>query len=151
MRCLRLLLLGILVSLATPYAHNHTRGYYPKGGADVDATEVSIIQLVANPRTYDGKVVRLIGYLHLEFEGDVLYLDRESFHYSISRNGIWLNVPKNMTAAQEKIVNDHYVICTGRFIADMHGHMDLNGGELSDVTRIELWDLIRPDPAKAQP
>jgi hypothetical protein len=30
-------------------------GYYPKGGPDIAAEEVSLIQLIANPQAYDNK------------------------------------------------------------------------------------------------
>jgi hypothetical protein len=36
-----------------------------------------MIQLIANPQAWDGKHVRVIGFLRLEFEGDALYLHRE--------------------------------------------------------------------------
>jgi len=114
-------------------------GYYPKGGPDVAAENVSLIQLIANPKAYDQKVVRIVGYLHLEFEGDVLYLHREDFDYGLTENGIWINLPKDITPAQVKAINDRYVICTGRFIAGGQGHMDLNSGEMDNLTRIQIW------------
>jgi hypothetical protein len=40
----------------------------PKEGPDVEATQVSIVQLIANPERYDHKTTRLIGYFDLEFE-----------------------------------------------------------------------------------
>jgi hypothetical protein len=38
-----------------------------------------------------------------------------------------------------KAVNDQYVICTARFDASMRGHMGMNSGELTDVSRLEVW------------
>jgi hypothetical protein len=128
-----------------PISHGiaQTAGYYPKGGADIAAEDVSLIQLIANPQTYDRKTVRITGFLHLEFEGNVIYLHSEDFRYGLTKNGLWVEIPKDMSKEQMKAVNDQYVICTARFVAKMHGHMDLNSGELADVTRLEVSS---PDP-----
>jgi hypothetical protein len=112
-------------------------GYYPKGGPDLGVDDVSIIQLVANPQLYDGKRIRIIGFLHLEFEGNVIYLHREDFEFGLTKNGLWIDTPRDMNRNQIKAVNDHYVICTGTFAANMHGHMDLNSGEMTHITRLE--------------
>jgi len=48
-----------------------------------EPTDVSVVQLIANPQQYDGKQVRLIAFLNLEFEGNALYLHREDFDKSI--------------------------------------------------------------------
>jgi len=32
-------------------------------------TDVTLIQLIANPEKFDGKLIRVIGFLRLEFEG----------------------------------------------------------------------------------
>jgi hypothetical protein len=44
-----------------------------------------------------------------------------------------------MNEGQKKAVNDQYVICTGRFVASMHGHMGLNSGEVTNVSRLQVW------------
>jgi hypothetical protein len=41
---------------------------------------------------FDGKLVRVIGFLRLEFEGNVLYLHREDYIHSILGNGVWVDV-----------------------------------------------------------
>jgi hypothetical protein len=131
-------------------------GYYPKGGPDIEAEDVSLIQLIANPQTYDKKIVRITGFLHLEFEGNVIYLHREDFDYAITKNALWVNIPKGMTKEQMKAVNNSYVICTGRFRAGMHGHMGMNSGEMDEITRLEVWlphrrpdtDSLLPMPPK---
>jgi hypothetical protein len=131
--------LGVLLVAPSCSAHAQTAGYYPKGGPDIEAEDVSLIPLIANPQAYDRKIVRITGFLHLEFEGNAIYLHGEDFQYSLTKNALWINVPKDMTQGQIKAVNDQYVICTGRFVAGMHGHMGLNSGEIDDVTRLEVW------------
>ncbi|WP_263352176.1 hypothetical protein [Acidicapsa acidisoli] len=131
--------LGILLLAPNCSAHAQMDGYYPKGGPDVGGEDVSLIQLIANPQAFDNKRVRITGFLHLEFEGNVIYLHSDDFLYSLTKNGLWIDVPKEMTQGQIKAVNDQYVICTGRFAANMHGHMGLNSGEMTDITRLEVW------------
>jgi hypothetical protein len=76
-------------------AYSQTAGYYPKGGPDYADESVSLIQLIANPERYDKKIVRFIAYLHLEFEGDAVYLHRDDFEHAISNDAIWINLPRH--------------------------------------------------------
>ena len=41
--------------------------------------QVSILQLIVTPERYDTKKVQVEGFLHLEFEGNALYLSEN--HY----------------------------------------------------------------------
>ncbi len=54
---------------------------------------VSLIQLIASPREWDGKLVRVIGFCRLEFEGHALYLHKQDFDQAIPNNGVWLGAP----------------------------------------------------------
>ena len=78
-------------------------GYYPKGGPDNDVEDVSMIQPLANPQAYDNKRVRITGDLHLEFEGNAIYLPREDFDYAITKNSLWINIPKDVTKERADI------------------------------------------------
>ena len=129
-----------------------SNGYYPKGGPDEMVPEVSLIQLIANPAIYDNKRIRIIGFLDLQFEGNAIYLHREDFYHAISKNALWIALPKDITRQQIKLINDHYVICTGRFKADDHGHMGMFSGEMADITRLELWGPnLGPPPPPPKP
>ena len=145
---------ALFVTGFSGYGNPQMVGYYPKGGADIAAEDVSLIQLIANPQVYDGKTVRIIGFLHLEFEGNVIYLHHEDFRYGLTKNGLWIDLPRDMAQEQRKAVNDQYVICTARFVAKMHGHMGMNSGELANVTRLEVQPAYQgppPPPPKPTP
>ncbi len=146
MRRSMMLAFALLATRPIGYGNSQMVGYYPKGGPDVVDEDVSLIQLIANPQAYDGKTVRIIGFLHLEFEGNVIYLHNEDFRYGLSKNGLWIQIPRDMTKEQMKAVNDQYVICTARFVAKMHGHMGMNSGEVANVTRLEVWPFDRGAP-----
>ena len=64
--------------------------------------------LIANPDRVDGKLIRVIGFLRLEFEGDVLYLHREDYENAILGNGIWVSVTPAL-AKQKATLNMNYV------------------------------------------
>jgi hypothetical protein len=114
-------------------------GYNPTNSHDSATQSVSLIHLIANPEQWDGKKMLLNGYLHLEFEGDALYLHKEDYDQSIYSNSIWVNLPRDMTEMQRKAVNDGYVLCEGTFHSKDHGHMGLFSGTLTQINRIEPW------------
>jgi hypothetical protein len=149
-KCLAAVLLFLTLAVAVRTASSQARGYYPKGGPD-DAPQVSLIQLIANPQAYDKKVVRIIGYLHLEFEGDAVYFHQDDFEHGMYENSIWIKLPNDISPTQIKAVNDKYVICTARFAASNHGHMGMFAGELGDVTRLEVWPAYRGIPPPPPP
>jgi len=58
---------------------------------DEEYLEVSLIKLIATPEKYNGKRIQVIGYLHLEFEGNAIYLHKEDEEAGLSKNGFWVN------------------------------------------------------------
>ena len=38
---------------------------------------VSMVQVIANPTMFDGKRLQVLGFMHLEFEGNGIYISRE--------------------------------------------------------------------------
>jgi hypothetical protein len=103
-----------------------------------DPVNVSMIQLIANPEKYDGKMVRVIGFLRLEFEGNALYLHKEDYGHSLVGNDIWVNVSPEMMENDQKL-NNKYVLLEGIFDAKRHGHMGMFAGELGNIKRAEPW------------
>jgi hypothetical protein len=106
--------------------------------------DVSMIQLIATPEKFNGKIVRVFGYLHLEFEGDGLYLHKDDEREGLTRNGIWFDRSPEVEATPKRFT-DHYVLVEGRFDAQGHGHMGLWSGTITGITRVMTW------PPKPQP
>ena len=107
-----------------------------------EPTNVTLVQLIANPEKFDGKLIRVIGFLRLEFEGNVLYLHREDYENSILGNGIWVEVTPQIEK-ETKTINMHYVIMEGIFSAKEHGHMGMWSGALKHIRRAQLWPANR--------
>jgi hypothetical protein len=103
--------------------------------ADQRAVSVSLVTLIANPQQYEGKVVRVIGFVQLEFEGNAIYLHEEDFRRAITENGLWLDVPTGFRGWSA----GSYAIVEGTFTGRQHGHMGLFSGEIQHVTRLEPW------------
>jgi hypothetical protein len=99
---------------------------------------VTLLQVLARPEKYDGKEILIIGYLHLEFEGDCLYLHKEDYDHAIIGNHIWVDVTARMEKRKRQL-NDKYVIIRGIFEAKAHGHLGLSSGTLKDITRCDVW------------
>lgn len=103
---------------------------------------VSTISLVANPQQYEGQFVRVIGFLHLEFESNVLYLHKEDYERVISPNGIWISLTDQQKINAKKLSNN-YVIVEGMFNSKMKGHMGMWSGSLQEISRLEKWQIHR--------
>jgi hypothetical protein len=99
---------------------------------------VTLVQLIANPEKFDGKLIRVIGFLEIEFEANVLYLHREDYENAILGDGIWVDVTPEMTK-NSKSLSKHYVLLEGIFSASERGHMDLWSGSLKNIRRVQLW------------
>ena len=100
----------------------------------------SLIRLIATPEKYDGKTIQVIGYLHLEFEGNAIYLHKEDYENSLTENSFWVSFSKKITK-QKNIMdyNDRYVIIIGTFKMDKNGHMGMFGGTLENIIRLDSW------------
>ena len=103
---------------------------------------ISLVNLIATPERYDGKKIRVIGYLHLEFEGNGLYLHKDDYDFGISKNAIWADVnEKHPEIGKLSKFSNQYVIIEGTFDSNMRGHMDANSGGIKNITRLEIWPI----------
>ena len=110
-------------------------------------TTVSIIQLIANPEKYDGKVVRFEGATNIEFEGNGIYLSKEHRKAHVQSFAIWMDLTAEQ-AKGRKWLNGNYCIVEGTFHAADRGHMGLYMGSLSDITMFNLREPMSPNEAK---
>jgi hypothetical protein len=100
--------------------------------------DVSIIQLIGSPDRFDGRIVRAVGFLHLQFEGNALYIHSEDFEHQIYKNAIWLSADPGLLEEAEKL-NGQYVIVTGTFSASNRGHRSMTSGALIGIREIDSW------------
>ena len=106
------------------------------------AEPVSLVRLITYPEKYDGKRIMVIGYLHLEFESDAVYLHKQDNDNDLSKNGFWVNFSETLTKViNPSHYNDKYVLLIGTFDFNHKGHMDMYGGTLRNITWIYEWGL----------
>ena len=128
-RILLILLLAVTqIGAATPV---------PVEGTRERPAPVPLVALLANPDRFDGKFVTVEGFLNLEYEGDAIYQSRSDFDEMLTGNAIWVDGPKYEEPRARDAVSGHYVSLTGRFDAQMHGHLGMYAGGLS-ATRIHV-------------
>src|SRR6266498_4920654 len=106
----------------------------------------SLVELIARPELYDGKRVRVIGFVNFEFEGNALYISKEDWQRSIARNGLWIDPPQRFEtdSAPSKVQpNRRYVLVEGTFNAQTPGHLGMWSGAIERVTRLQPWGDLR--------
>lgn len=102
------------------------------GTTNCEMFEVALVELITRPEIWHGRRVAVSGYLHLEFEGDALYLSRTPRRF---REALWFDT-EGLDPALLRRVNDREVRVIGTFDASAHGHMGLFAGMLTQVTWI---------------
>ena len=102
--------------------------------------DVSLLELIAKPEAFHGKRVRLIGYVRLEFEGNAIYVSKESYEAAISKDALWLDPPAESPLARKGAKwGPRYAVVEGRFDAINQGHMGAFAGTITDTTRLDPW------------
>src|SRR5215217_140211 len=99
--------------------------------------DVSLIALIANPAAHDGELVRVTGFLNLEFEGSGLYTDRTAFDAMQTRDAVWIEKPERLDEQRSLALTGRYALVEGRFNARNNGHMGLYSGAIEKVARLE--------------
>ena len=153
-RGLRLLLLlslslGVVVA-SLPSSANEEPPVVRAVSRDVDLRSplqsVSLVALLANPDKYDGKLVRVSGFLHHKFEDNHLYISKDDADYLLTENGISVSYSKDLKTEPRGFPLEQYdaayVLMEGRFrYLRFPSRSDIGAiSELIDVTRIRRRD-----------
>ncbi|MFT3756844.1 MAG: hypothetical protein QM769_13060 [Pseudoxanthomonas sp.] len=92
---------------------------------------VSLIQLISNPDRYEGKLVHIDGFVHINFEDNAIWLHKDDFDNSINSNSLWINV--NRCVGWDGKPMSGYASVLGRFSSQHRGHMGLWPGVINQV------------------
>ena len=101
--------------------------------------EVSMVQLLAHPRRYDGRRIMVEGVGCLEFEGTALYLTMGDYENIVGKNSVWLNFYHG-DEDSFNVVNGEsgeYVLVEGIFNRSNKGHYDMHSGAIERITRYD--------------
>lgn len=102
-----------------------------------EARPVSMIQLIANPDKYDGKLVVVFGYLTLA-ERPSLYIHREDATQALMTNALWVDSSEPMRQEMAK-VSQKYVKIVGRFRAGSGGRVYFLAGGITEIEECVPW------------
>jgi hypothetical protein len=108
---------------------------------------VFIIQPIANPQKYDGKIVRFERVTNIELEGNGAYLSKAHWKADVQSFAILKDLGDGLTKGR-KWLNRKHCIIEGIFHATDRGHMELNMGSLSNLTMFNTREPINSDEAK---
>lgn len=105
-------------------------------GADLSELASPFARVIARPELYHGKVIQLVGYLNLEFEGNALYHSEEEYRHGQTAEALWIDVDgMNLKPPFAR----GWVIVQGTFNGERRGHFGLFAGTIEKITRIDPW------------
>ena len=113
-----------------------------RGVPTAKPVDVGMVALVADPGKFDRKVIRTVGFLLVEFEGDALYVHEEDCRHSLTKNSMALRLSKSQRD-QFRGLSGKYVIIEATVYANGLEATDSWAGALDDLTRLELWRIDR--------
>jgi len=119
------LILIVVIAAVIFYRDHRAAGRPSEAGVDV-----GLIQLLQSPAEYDGKKVRVTGYMHQADGDSAIYLHPED---TLPANALWIDVPAGQTG-----LGGHFVVYDGVFDSSKHGQTGAFGGELVKVSRVQL-------------
>ncbi len=108
--------------------------------------DISIVKLLASPEKYDGKSVRVIAYLSLEFEENALYFHREDFEKQLFSNGIGIIMTQKETLKYRRLGRS-YIMVEGLFSTSHRGHLETYIGSLHSIKSLTPWHRARKMPS----
>jgi len=133
--------LAFLLAVVTP----RTAALRQKPGAPsrpAEPLDVGMVALVAVPDTYDGKLIRTVGFLCIEYEGDALYLHQEDYRHGLTKDSLALRLSR-AERDRYKNLSLQYVLVEGVVYARGLEREDQWGGAIGSITRLEAWPFDR--------
>lgn len=109
-----------------------------------DPHDASIIQLIATPKKYAKKLVQVIGFLNIEFEGDGIYLHEEDFRRGLLINGVGIRAEGEVRERLKKL-SGQYVLIEGIVDASYSDAIAVAGFRIAitNITRADAWKVER--------
>ena len=112
---------------------------------DVAADEpifTSMVQLLAHPEKYNGKLVDVSGYLHVRYEDAAIYFSKTDADFLTTQQAFWTDYREDVklqlqSRKQHVTLPDfdcRYVSVRGIFDSRSHGHMGMFPGTIRDIS-----------------
>lgn len=99
---------------------------------------ISLVSLIATPERFDGEMVQVKGFLHLELESSAIYIHEDDYKNKLTANGFWVNFSEKLDKKKNSLdYNDRYVIIIGKFDAGEKGNKGLYSGSIKNIIRLD--------------
>jgi hypothetical protein len=107
-----------------------------------DAIDTSIVRLLSNPESYNGKTIAVVGYYSIGQELSAIFLSKEAADLGNIQLSVWVNIPDKLEATDLIApMKDGFVYLRGVFEYDPKN----GAGHLSTYpARITHLTLFRP-------
>jgi hypothetical protein len=96
---------------------------------------VPLVALLAQPVWFDGRAVRVPGFLAVQFEHAALYIGEADYRHRLRANSVWVNLPSEVLVASREY-HERYVLIDGVFRVGPTGHRGGWASELAEVSRV---------------
>lgn len=136
-----LLLMGVLLAVGCEGPKDRAA---TNSEAQRRAQPVSLIQLIASPDRFDGRLVRVQGFGVIQYEAMGVFHSAEDADYGNTKDGIWLELDTEQVG-RYRHASGREIIVEGIFSEGMKGHLSAWSGALTKVRRLEVLS-----PANAQ-
>ncbi len=100
---------------------------------------VSVVQLLANPEKYDGKLISVRAFLTFGHHVDLVYLGQQDYLHGISENALWVERTDQM-AKEEDNLDQAYVVIVGVFSAKpKRFRLESWVGGITKISKCVVW------------
>jgi hypothetical protein len=121
---------------------NSSQGQTHRSPGSPKPVGVGMVTLLAAPQRYEGKIIRTLGFMCIEFEGDALYLHEEDYRHGLHKNSFALRLSESQRK-EFKGLSLGYVLIEGTVYANGPEQTDLWSGAIGNITRLEVWPVDR--------
>lgn len=109
-------------------------------------SNISLIELIANPQKFDNKPVRTYGFASIEFEQQSLFVHETDKSYAITLNGIEIDTHNGKwenSKTPPELFNNKWVLIEGVFSNNRHQGPPYYSGIIRDIWRIQVLQKLR--------
>ena len=110
-----------------------------------NAVHISLIHLIATPKVFDRKPVRVTGIIMTTEFGVLLFLDRDSYEHMIDENAVSIVLEdSHLDTEMLPAIEGKFVEVVGEFRDEPGNSLYFTNGCLYDVLPIKFGDIKRP-------
>jgi hypothetical protein len=130
-------LAALIISVLFVAYQSRFARHYQGTGRGIECESISLINLIATPEKYDGKLIQVEGVCAFAFEGEALFLTRDDWKYGSTRNAVWANYDTLDTEPWDPRFMSKFhgrrVLVEGYFNSHHHGHLGAYSGAITNV------------------